>query len=132
MTDLGKISNILEIKIQREETGKICLSQQKYVDELLERFNLQSSVYANRIKMKISKEMCPQTKDEKCEMDKRFYREFMEGLIYLVNAMRQDIALAANTLSYFCANPGYEHWLIAKRVLKYLKAISHYGITYIK
>jgi len=30
----GTISNILEIKIQREgETGKICLSQRKYVNE---------------------------------------------------------------------------------------------------
>jgi len=38
MTNLGIISNILGIKIQREgETGKIRLSQQKYVNELYEK-----------------------------------------------------------------------------------------------
>jgi len=41
VTDLGIISNILGIKIQREsETGKIRLSQQKYVEGLCEKFDM--------------------------------------------------------------------------------------------
>jgi len=34
-------------------------------------------------------------------------------------------------LSCFCANSGYEHWLIAKHV-KYLEATSYYAIIYVK
>jgi len=66
------------------------------------------------LNVKISKEMRPKT-DEKCEMEKRPYRELVGGLIYLANATRPDFAFAASMLSCFCA--GYEHWLIAKRVL---------------
>jgi len=76
--------------------------------------------------------MCPKTKDEKRKMEKRSYRKLVGGLIYLTNAMRSDVAFAASMLSCFCANPGYEHWLIVKRVLRYLKATSHYAITYVK
>jgi len=136
MTDLGRISNILGMKVQREdETGKIRLSQQKYVNELLERFCMQNSKEVStpiESNLKISKDMCPQTENERREMVNRPYRELVGGLIYLANATRPDIAFAASVLSCFCSNPGYEHWLIAKRVLKYLKATAHYGITYIK
>ena len=65
-------------------------------------------------------------------MKDRPYRELVGGLIYLANATRPDIAFTASVLSRFCSNPGHEHWLIAKRVLRYLKLTSHYGILYNK
>jgi len=65
-------------------------------------------------------------------MGKKPYRELVGGLIYLANAMPLDIALAASTLSCFCANPSYEHWFIAKRILRYLRTTSHYAKIYIK
>jgi len=72
--------------------------------------------------LKITKDMCPTTEDERREMTKRPYRELIGGLIYLANATRPDIAFAASALSRFCSDPGNEHWIIAKRVLRYLKA----------
>lgn len=80
----------------------------------------------------ITKEMSPTTEDEKREMEKWPYRELIDSLIYLANATRPDIAFAVSTLSRSYADPGVDHWLIAKRVLRYLKATSHYGITYTK
>jgi hypothetical protein len=81
---------------------------------------------------KLTKEMSPITEEEKQEMKNRPYKELVGGLIYLANATRPDIAFAASTLSRFCANPGKEHWINAKRVLRYLKGTSHYGVTYDK
>jgi hypothetical protein len=72
------------------------------------------------------------TEEEKQEMKNRPYRELVGGLVYLANATRPDIAFAASTLSRFCANPGKKHWINAKRVLRYLKGTSHYGVTYDK
>jgi len=63
---------------------------------------------------------------------KKGLRELVGSLIYLANATRPDIAFAASMLSCFCANLGYEHWLIAKRVLRYLKVTSHYAIINVK
>lgn len=136
MVDLGQINNILGINVQRDAaTGKMHLSQEKYVKDLLNRFDMdQAKTVSTPIEsnIKITKEMSPTTEDEKCEMEKRPYRELIGSLIYLANATRPDIAYAASTLSRFCADPGVDHWHIAKRVLRYLKATSHYGITYTK
>jgi len=68
MTDLGKISNILEIQCEGE-TGKIYLLQQKYVDELVQRFSMRNAKIVStpiESNLKISKQIYPQTKDEKC------------------------------------------------------------------
>jgi len=112
ITDLGIISNILGIKVQHDgETEKIRLSQQNYVDELCEKFDMRNTKTVTtpiESNVKMSKEMCPQTEDEKRETEKRPYRELIGSLIYLANAMRSDTAFAASTLSCFYANPGYE------------------------
>jgi len=110
---------------------KIRLSQQRHVDELCEKSDMRSAKTVPRSiesNVKISKEICPKTENKKREMKKRPYRELVGDL---ANATRPDFAFAASMLNYFCANPGYEHWLIAKRVLRYLRATSHYAITYV-
>ena len=43
---------------------------------------------------------------------------------------RPDITYAVNFLSQFNNNPGYQHWITAKRVLRYLKGTTNYGIKY--
>jgi len=82
--------------------------------------------------LNISKEMCLQTDYEKGEMENRPYRVLLVDLIYLAKATTSEIAFPASTFNCFCANPGYKHWLIAKRVLRYLRATSHYAKTYVK
>jgi len=75
------------------------------------------------LNIKMSKEMCLRTEDGERGMEKMPYRELVGSLIYLANAMQSDIVFVASTLSCFCMNPGYEHWFIAKRVLRYLKSL---------
>lgn len=135
MVDLGQINDILGINVQRDgATGKIRLSQKKYIEDLLQKFNMEGAKSVStpiESNLKMTKEMCPSTDEERNEMKNRPYRELIGGLIYLSNATRPDIAFAANVLSRFCSDPGRDHWLIAKRVLRYLKATSDYGITYV-
>jgi len=99
MTDLGTISNILGIEVQCEgKTGKICLLHQKHVNELCEKFDMRNAKTMStpiESNVKISKEMYSKTEDEKHEIEKRPYRKLVEGLIYLTNATRPDIAFAA-------------------------------------
>lgn len=76
--------------------------------------------------------MSPSSETERLDMQQKPYRELIGGLVYLANATRPDIAFAASLLSRFSADPGEAHWHLAKRVLRYLKGTSHYGITYRK
>lgn len=136
MVDLGRAHDILGINIERNgETRIIKLSQKKYVEKLIAEFNVENAKIAPtplEPSVKITKEMCPNSEEEREEMRNRPYRELVGGLIYLANATCPDIAFAANTLSRFCSNPGRTHWQLAKRVLRYLKGTSHYGIRYVK
>ena len=45
-------------------------------------------------------------------------------------ATRPDIAYAVNRLAAYTANPSFEHYNAAKRVLRYIKGTRNYGITY--
>jgi hypothetical protein len=77
MKDLGPINNILVIHIQRNGTGKIHLSQERYVEELIAKFNMQDAKIASTPIdpcTKLTKEMSPTTEEEKQEMKNRPYR----------------------------------------------------------
>lgn len=72
MTDLGQVNNILGINEQREgATGRMHLSQEKYIEELLEKFNMKHAIIVSTptdTNLKITKEMSPTTEEERQEM----------------------------------------------------------------
>jgi hypothetical protein len=49
------------------------------------------------------------------------YRSLVGALMYLATCTRPDIAYVVGQLSMYMAVPTVEHWMIAKRVLRYLK-----------
>ncbi|XP_037942820.1 secreted RxLR effector protein 161-like [Teleopsis dalmanni] len=60
------------------------------------------------------------------------YQSLIGALMYLVVTTRPDIAFAVNFLSQFNSNYNVEHWKAAKRILRYLKGTSNYGLLYEK
>ena len=73
ITDLETISSILGINVEREgPTEKIRLSQKKYINDFLEEFNMtKAKTVSTPIEpnVKISKNMCSVTIDERKEME---------------------------------------------------------------
>lgn len=134
MKDLGPISNILGINVTRKgPTGSIKLTQTKYIQSLLNRFNMiecKSVATPMEISTVLTKQSSPQTNEERIQMQNVPYRELIGALIYLSNATRPDIAFVASALSRFCTNPGPTHWKLAKRVLRYLQGTLNCGIIY--
>jgi hypothetical protein len=52
------------------------------------------------------------------------YQSLVGSLMYMMTAMRPDLAFTISTLSRFTSNPTLQHLLAAKRVLRYLKETS--------
>lgn len=50
--------------------------------------------------------------------------------MYLMVGTRSDIACIVGILSRFMEKPRIEHWNAVKRVLKYLRGTTNYGITF--
>lgn len=129
INDLGKVTNILGIKVEREEdTGEIRLNQRKYIEETLKKFGMEDCKTAST--PLIPNETFQNTSTVMETTASIPYRELIGALIYISNATRPDIAFAANTLSQFNGNPSNYHWRAAKHVLRYLKGTVDYAIKY--
>ena len=67
---------------------------------------------------------------KKCPVVRVPYREHIGKLLYLAVATRPDIAYIVGVLCRFVENLGKDHWLAAKRVLRYLKGTVHIELVY--
>lgn len=105
MMDLGPIHDILGINVERQGlTGSIYLSQKRYIEELIARFNMENAKTVStpiEANTRITKKTSPRTEEERTNMKNRSYRELVGRLTYLANATRPD-AFATSTLSRFC------------------------------
>ena len=84
------------------------LSQEKYIERVLERFNMKSSKAVSTplaSHLKLSKQMCPTTKEEKEGMTKVPYSLAVGSLMYAMVCTRPDIAHAVGVVSRFLENP---------------------------
>ena len=79
--------------------------------------------------MKLSKDQCPKTYEEKKMMEKVSYRQAIGSLMWAAVATQPDIAFAVSLLSQFLENPGEVHWNTVKQVLKYLKGTKYHKLT---
>lgn len=60
------------------------------------------------------------------------YQQLIGSLMYLSVTTRPDIAYAVSYLSQFNLKHSNEHWQAAKRVFRYLKGTSDFGLIYSK
>eukprot|EP00253_Pinus_taeda_P030134 PITA_30134 len=125
MTDMGLLRYFLGIEVDQNENG-IFITQAKYVNEVLERFNMQDSKAAITPKvmgLKLSKE------DSSKDFDPSLYKSIIGSLMYLT-ATRPDIMFVVSLISRFIERPKEAHWQATKRILRYVKGTKQFGILY--
>ncbi|MCO5579809.1 hypothetical protein L7F22_033671 [Adiantum nelumboides] len=81
--------------------------------------------------MKLSKNDCPKSIEEKAEMAKIPYASACGSLMYAMVAMRPDIAHAMRVVSRFMSNPGKKHWDAIKSILRYLSGTTDRQLCYV-
>eukprot|EP00253_Pinus_taeda_P012008 PITA_12008 len=80
--------------------------------------------------VKLSAEQCPKTLQEEEDMSRVLYESVVSSLIYAMVCTRLDIAHSVGLLSGFMSKPGKEYWTVVKRVFRYLRGTSDYGLCY--
>ncbi|KAK6149390.1 hypothetical protein DH2020_016915 [Rehmannia glutinosa] len=107
MKDLGEANYILGIKLLRDRKNKLlALSQASYIDKILAKFNMENS----------KKGSLP-------------FRH-VGSLMYAMLCTRPDICYAVGVVSRYQSNPGEEHWVAVKHILKYLRRTRDYMLVY--
>lgn len=128
MKNLGSAKQILGMQILRDRKAKkLWLSQEKYVERVLERFNMKSAKpvstpLANHFKL--SKRSCPTNEEGKKLMASIPYSSAVGSLMYAMVCTRPDIAHAVGVVSRYLSNPGKDHWEAVKWILRYLRGSS--------
>ena len=94
---------------------------------MLERFDLKnlkpvSTPLAGHFML--SKRLCPSTEKEKGEVSVIPYSLVVGSQMYAMVCTRLDISHVVGVVRKFLANPGKEHWEVAKWIFRYLRVTS--------
>jgi hypothetical protein len=134
MKDLGVVKKILGMRITRDRKNrKLTLSQGEYREKVLERFRMQnakpvSTPLANHFKL--TKEMCPKTREEIEYMSRVPYSSAVGTFMYAMVCTRPYIAHAVRFVSRYMNNLGKEHWETVKWILKYLRGTANHALFF--
>jgi hypothetical protein len=126
MKDMGVADVILNINLLREGNGGVTLVQSHYMEKILSRVGYSDcksapTPYDPSVMLR---------KNRRVTRDQLRYSQIIGSLMNLASAMRPDILFAVSKLSRFVSNPRDEHWKAHKRVMRYLKGTTSYGIHY--
>ena len=134
MKDLGPAKQILGMEITRDRKNRrLWLSQERYVERILERFNMKEAKPVTTPlggHYKLSKSSCPSTEEENKKMAVIPYSSAVGSLMYAMVCTRPDIVHAVGVVSRFLSNPGKQHWEAVKWIFRYLRRTSKLCLSF--
>ncbi|KAH9735189.1 hypothetical protein KPL71_017659 [Citrus sinensis] len=127
MTDLGLLHYFLGLEVIQSDAGNF-ICQKKYVEEILERFQMKN---CNSVTTPIEKGLKLVKDPAGRIVDSTLYKQIVGSLMYLT-ATRPDIMHAVSSISRYMERPKEDHLLAVKRILRYLRGTAEFGLFYKK
>ncbi|GJY88129.1 putative ribonuclease H-like domain-containing protein [Tanacetum coccineum] len=127
MSSMGELTFFLGLQVQQRKKG-IFISQDKYVHEILKKFNytdVKSASTPTDLERPLVKDV------DADDVDEHLYRSMIGSLMYLT-ASRPDIMFAVCACARFQVSPKTSHLLAVKRIFRYLKGKPSLGLWYSK
>ncbi|XP_031263243.1 secreted RxLR effector protein 161-like [Pistacia vera] len=78
----------------------------------------------------LSKSQCPKDDVDLIKMENIPYANVVGSAMYAMISTRPDLSFAISLLSRFMSNPGFDHWLALKWLLRYINSSVHVGLEY--
>ncbi|KAJ9557926.1 hypothetical protein OSB04_012540 [Centaurea solstitialis] len=125
MSAMGELTFFLGLQVAQKENG-IFIHQSKYVKDILHKFGF-SDVKPASTPMETHKHLTVDPEGQ--EVDVHHYRSMIGSLMYLA-ASRPDIMFAVCVCARFQVQPKDSHLQAVKRIFRYLKGHSKFGLWY--
>lgn len=122
MSKTGPLDTYLSIKITRSADGRVTISQEHYIDDIIET-NFPSD--AKKAYTPCNMLLSDLVKDLTGEIKNQPYAKWLGIMQWVVNGTRLDIQFAVNRLSPFLSLPTDLYWNSAIHVLRYLNTTKH-------
>lgn len=117
MSKIGPVDTYLSLKVERGAKNEVYLSQQHYIQHIVDTHlpasSLPATVPCNSLFADLSS-------DKEALKTNQPYPELIGMLQWVANGTRPDIQFAINRLSQFLQRPTDAHWKAAIHVLRYL------------
>jgi hypothetical protein len=121
MSDLGELHYCLGVEFERNHANRtITMSQSKYIEEMLKRFNMEeckpigTPLDVNSKLLKLTEEEFQGIQEE---MQGIPYKAVVGSLMYAMVGTRSDLAFLVSMVS----RAGPSHLMVVKRIMRYLK-----------
>ena len=113
MKDLGSAKRVLGMEILRDrKAGKLWLSQERYIEPMLERFNMKISKLVSTPLVghfKLIRGFVHLWRQKKCEISVILYSSANGSLIYAMVCTHPDVSHSLGVVRRFLANPSKAH-----------------------
>ena len=127
MDNRGKLESFLGFQIN-EDSEKIYLDQETYIESVVEKFSMQDS---NTSKTPAEKNFrSVKATEVEALVHGTLYRSLVGSLLYIPKQTRPHKMSIVNVLSRFMDKPANSYWLAGKRVLHYLRATKLLKLVY--
>ena len=80
--------------------------------------------------VKLSSAQCPTTAEDRERMKVIPYASAIGSIMYAMLCTRYDVCLAISIVGRYQSDPGVDHWIAAKNILKYLKRTKDMFLVY--
>ncbi|XP_075083304.1 secreted RxLR effector protein 161-like [Nicotiana tabacum] len=125
MRMMGELNFFLGIQVKQSTKGT-CISQQKYIKELLKRFDMEASKV---IDTPIATATRLDLDESGSSVNQTMYRGIIESLIYFTTN-RPNTVFSVGLCARFQSNPKESHLKAAKKILRYLKGTQDLVMYY--
>lgn len=136
MTDLGEAQYVLGLQLSRDRSAlTLSLSQSDYIKRLLVRYGMSDTKPVPTplaVNVRLSKDDCPSVVPTQPLLvdGKHTYASVVGSIMYAMLGTRPDLAFAIGQLTRFNSNPGLQHVVALKRVLRYLRSSIDFKLVY--
>ena len=127
--DPGELHYFLGVQvIQDHERGTVWIGQPTFTESVLQKYGMNE---AKPIKTPVNVNLKLLKASEECELvDQSLYQSAVGSLLYLATRTRPNIAFAINNVARFFSKPTKHHWMAEKRIFRYLRGTTHFGLLY--
>ena len=127
MSMIGELNYFLGLQIRQSDLG-IFINQFKYANNLVKKFGLEST---SSIRTPMSPNVKLTVNLLGKSVDPTLYRGMTSSLLYLT-ANRPNISYNMRVYAGYHTNPKESHIIVVKRIIKYVKTTSNFGLWYDK
>ncbi|KAL8087732.1 hypothetical protein AgCh_037766 [Apium graveolens] len=125
MTYIGQMSYFLGVEVKQNRDG-IFMSQKKYAEQILKKFRMEecksvSTPAEPSIKLRVD--------SIRQSVNPTLFKSLVRSLRYLTFT-RPDIMYAVGLVSRYMEKPKQDHFMAAKRILRYIKGTLDHGLFY--